>query len=268
METTYYRACLKEELADRCQRNPRYSLRAFAKALNVDVAAVSRILSGKAIPSAKMAQKLSLGLGLSPEREAEFVKSLSQEYESRNLKKLNVVFRTTGPGGRSTVREISPEMFRVIADWYHYAILELTYTPQFRFSSKWIASRLGISEAEAKLAMERLLQLGLLKKDGHRVRKASEQMATGSHHLSTPALRHRQKQILGKAIDSLENDPIEARNNIAVTMAIDPKRIPRAKEMIREFVESLCKFMEGGDRLRVYELGVVLFPLETRRTEK
>ena len=49
MEVTsnHYREMLREELQKRNGRNPRYSLRAFAKCLGVDVAALSRVLSNK-----------------------------------------------------------------------------------------------------------------------------------------------------------------------------------------------------------------------------
>ncbi len=45
--TSYFRDLLSAELARRCRRNSRYSLRAFAKALVVDVATLSRVLAGK-----------------------------------------------------------------------------------------------------------------------------------------------------------------------------------------------------------------------------
>ena len=57
------------------------------------------------------------------------------------------------------------EIFKIIGDWYHCAILELTYLSDFKAEPNWIAKKLGIGYLEAKLALERLISLGLLVKE-------------------------------------------------------------------------------------------------------
>ncbi len=261
-EVAFYQKTLREELQRRCEKNPRYSVRAFARALSVDVGALSRVLSGKQIPSMKLAKTLLDALELPAEDEQSFFASLAQTQKARNLQRLNPAFRrfdtTVGP------KELSIDLYRVIADWYHAAILELTFTEELKSDPRVIARKLAISIAEAKLAVERLLELGLLEEKDGVLKKSAEQLTTSDKNLTTPALRKNQKQFLEKAIHSLENDPIEDRSTTSMTMAIDPDKLPEARKMIRDFNRTLCQFLESGKRTRVYNLGVALCPLQVK----
>ena len=263
MTNSFYRTCIREELEARIEKNSSYSLRAFAKALNLNAGALSEILAGKRHPSFKMAQKLLEVLELSPEEARRFLNSLAQAQKSRGLKRLNPEFRKQArrAGSVEPVRELSLELFKVIADWYHYAILELTYLPSFQATPGWIAKKLGISEIEAKLALERLESLGLVEEKNGSLIKTDLKLSTADRSLTTPAHKKRQKQILEKSIYSIENDPIENRNHSACTMAIDPEKIPEAKKRIQEFTRELCQFLESGNRSRVFEMQISLFPL-------
>ena len=87
METAFYKNSIQAELSRRCERNPRYSLRAFARALGFEPTVISQIIAGKRIPSYKTAQKLVRALGLSPEDSNRFYASLAQVHQGRALKR-------------------------------------------------------------------------------------------------------------------------------------------------------------------------------------
>lgn len=59
------RTRLKDEFARRRARNPRYSLRAFARAMSLHHSAMSRILRGERGLSRDMLDRLTIRLGLS-----------------------------------------------------------------------------------------------------------------------------------------------------------------------------------------------------------
>ncbi len=262
-ERAFYRSCIQKELARRCVKNPRYSLRAFSRALGFEATVISQILSGKRVPALKTAQRLVKELGLSPDEQDHFFVSLAETHRARGLERLNPYFKDL-ESKNSTQKELSTELFRVIADWYHYAILALTMTRDFQPSPKWIAQELGISEIEAKLAIDRLIDLGFLaEKDGH-LECTTEGFTTADKQLTTAALRTHQKQILENSILSLENDPIETRSHTSMTMAIDPRKLSTAKMMVEEFTQRLSKFLESGKRTQVYELGVSLYPVQKK----
>lgn len=256
-----YRHYLNSEFARRCEANASYSLRSYAKALDIDAGTLSRILNGKQALSYKMAQKIVGKLDLSPSQQKEFFNSLFHYQQSRKLEK---VHKENINEKEYKGQDLSIDYYRVIADWYHTALMEMTYLKGFKPDSRYISKQLGITPAEAKLALERLVNLGLLTKKNGKIVKTNEKLSTQDRHITTPALRKNQKQFLEKAIHSLENDPIEIRSNTNMTMAIDSSKIEVAKKMIREFQMTLSNFLESGKRDKVYSMSVALYPLQKK----
>jgi hypothetical protein len=54
---------------------------------------------------------------------------------------------------------------------------------------------------------------------------------------------------------------VEKRDFTAVTVAVNPKNLSTAKELIRKFQDELCDQLEAGRCTEVYRLSVQLFPL-------
>jgi uncharacterized protein (TIGR02147 family) len=206
-------------------------------------------------------------LALTTHERTQFMKSLAAIQNDRTLQRLNPAFRQLAQGVTPTL-EISVEDFDAISDWYHYAILELTFTRGFSSDETWIARRLGISVSQAREAIERLIRLRLLERDSNGVlSKAHETITTAGHKITAPALRHYQRQILEKAVTSLDTVAIEQRCMHSITVPVTLPNIPLAKEMIREFARALCKTLENGEPTEVYQLGIALYPVSTLSKE-
>lgn len=257
-----YRQILKTELAKRLEKNPLYSMRAFAKSLSVNPGTLSSILNNKRFLSFKMGEQILENLNLDPVERKEFLRSIISEQKKRTLNKTdpNESYFNDTP----TAELMDIEIFKIIGDWYHCAILELTYLSDFKAEPNWIAKKLGIGYLEAKLALERLISLGLLVKENGNYVKSNKQLETSDTHLTTPALRKLQGQFLEKAIEALENEPIESRYTGGMTMAIDPKKINVAKKLINEFIDRLSEVLETGEELEVYQFSASLFSLEKK----
>jgi len=263
----YYQKCLKEELAQRLQKNASYSLRSFARSLQIDPTALSKILNGQKIPTPSLSKKILEQLPLSPKEQKLFLHSMAKAYEDEGvqrkkpeIKKILSQLNTHFPKHDLTV-----DYFRIISDWYNYAILQLVQTEGFQNDPRWIAKQLGIQEVEVKLAVERMKELEILKEEGGKLIRIPQGLTIKDKSITTPALRKRIKQITDKSVQSLENDPIEQRNHSTLTMAIDPEKIPLAKELIQTFMNQLADALQTNKK-RVYELQVNLFPLQ--RSEK
>lgn len=265
--TDFFQEYLSEELARRCQKNSRYSTRAFAKSLGIDVASLSRILSGKQIPSFKICEAVFTKLEMSPANQKKFLVSVAARQRATGLKRIAPAFKNIE--GRSDDRmELNTDLWRTIADWYHGAILELTFLEDFESNPKWISQQLGISEIEARLAIKRLLRLKLLDERSGKLVKTHTQVSSANKNITTPAHKRHQKQVLRKAIESLDSDPIEIRNMTSIIMAIDPEKISTAKKLIQNFSRDLCANLESGKRKQVYQLGVCLYPVSKIKGEK
>lgn len=228
-------------------RNPQYSLRAFARRLGIAPSALSEILSGKRPITEKTAKRVLERLSLGPkERQAFF-----DGAKDRAKKSLQYA-------------EIEQDQFRAVSDWVHFAILSLSETKDFRADSAWIGERLGVPEGTAKQAMERLVRLGMLRKQRGRW-KPGQSRYTSSDEVVNSALRRAHVQHFELAQKSLEELELSVRDFVGITMAIDPMRLPEAKRLIREFRDRLAGMLEKGERTEVYQLAIQLFPLSQLR---
>lgn len=236
---------LAAEYARRRKRRRSYSLRAFARQLGLQSGPLSELLRGKRPLTGALAERLADALNFDPEARERWV----------------LAARGTANAPVSTPRSPRPlddERFALIADWYHYGILSLLETASWRDSYRWIAEQLGIAEAEAKEAMQRLHRLGLV------ARRRGRWIATGNftstHDVPSAALRKHHRQLLAQAVDALDTVSVDERDVTSMTLAIDPRRLPEAKRRIKAFRRELAAFLEGGDATAVYQLCIQLFP--------
>jgi hypothetical protein len=135
----YYQQRLLDELATRVERRPSYSLRAFARSLKTDPGSLSRVLSGKKVPSYPFSQKIFQILSLSPDEQERFLASVTFTRKVMGYQRFSPSLKPYREQATPAPRELSAEAFRVISDWYHFAILELTFVPGFRAEPAWIA---------------------------------------------------------------------------------------------------------------------------------
>jgi plasmid maintenance system antidote protein VapI len=253
-----FRRFLQQELVRRCRGNPRYSLRSFARALSIEPSALSKILRGRRAVTPAMFASLSQKLALTAE-------------QAEALRPAQPVLRALarGAGGDepaepsdSGYRQLTLDTFHLISDWYHYAILELTAVRQFEPDARWVARALGLSVAEAQEAVERLVRLGFLKVERGRWVDCSDSVTTVGNEFTAAAFRQLQRQVLEMALGALEDVPLEQRDQSSMTMAINSRRLPEAKERIKRFRRQLCAFLQaGGSKDRVYQLGISLYPV-------
>ena len=82
-EHDYYLQILSEEFNRRRQGRPVYSLRAFAKSLEIDAGTISRVLNSRQIPSYGLSTRIVQKLKLTAEQEGEFFKSVSAASERK-----------------------------------------------------------------------------------------------------------------------------------------------------------------------------------------
>ena len=243
---------LRNELGKRCRKNPNYSLRAFARALKIDSSSLSAILNEKRKVSPKIAKKLLDELGVDPATKQKIITSM-------------VGLEDAAPPAAEFV-EMEMEKMRVIADWEHFAILALLETDDCKHSVSWISNKLDIGTGTVMEALSRLEKVGMLKKENGKWLTTGASLTT-STDIPDPSLRKHHQQYIEKALFSLENHSVEERDITGITMAIDQRRLPEAKKMIRNFRRQLCKFLEGGEQDRVYRINLQLFPIDRPKTE-
>lgn len=242
---------LLTELAKRQTRNPSYSLRAFARDLNIGATTVSDVLADKRSLSKTNLKKVMERLFVSP---------LDQEKLWADYKALS---HRPELDDRTYLDETT---FRLIADWHYIAILNLAKIKNNQATSQWISERLGIKKADAEEALERLLHLGLIKKTRGRLFRTSKPLGT-SRDIPSAAIRKHHTQNLHLAEESLHRDPVQMREFGSITMAVNPKSLPLAKDILTKTRKKIADLLEEGSVSEVYTLSFQLFPLTKLQTK-
>jgi uncharacterized protein (TIGR02147 family) len=203
--------------------------------------------------------ELGTRLGLSPTEVAAFA-----EKTSTKKKRKAIVDPVLNSSASRSAHELSLDAFQLIADWYHYAIFEMVTMKDFVPKPRWIAKALGISVNEVHLALERLERLELIRIDETgNFQQGQPLITTTGNPFTAVAFRKLQTHVLQMALSALEEVPMEARDQTSMTMAINSKKLPEAKERIKQFRRQLCDFLQEDtdERDSVYQLGVSLYPL-------
>ena len=250
-EVSRYQALLTNVFFEKRTRNPKYSLRAFAIHLGVSRTTLSDVLAGKRHLSTRNALKVAERLSLSPDQTKELIAEVR-----------GFGFFVSKP---TSTEMLTDDVFRMIADWYHYAILSLTRLKSNRAEANWIASRLGITPLEARSAMLRLNRLGYIKIKNGRLVRVIKALDTPVQ-LSTHALKKYQKQNLRLAEASIDRDGLEKRYVSSMVFATKPERVMKAKKMIKKFRDRLTQYLECENPTDVYTLGIQVFPVTIRST--
>jgi uncharacterized protein (TIGR02147 family) len=244
---------LKDELRRRVRLNPRYSLRSFARNLKLSPGALSEILRGQRNLSVKSVAQVARAIGLNA-AEAKHLLHLAQLAKDSELKELE-----TQTKARDEVA-LSEELFSLISEWYHFAILNLLECEDFEWNSAWISRRLGISRIQTQMAMELLLKMGLVERKNGRYAGKSSTVLTNSE-IPSGAIRSYHRQILEKAILALEGQTIAERDISGSGFAFDPAHLPAVKKEISEFQDKLVAKYRRGNKTEVYFLEMALFKL-------
>lgn len=237
---------LSSEYLRRRERNPGLSIRAFARFIEVSPSHLSRVLSGKRFLKPTTIQRISLRLGMSPEQSRSFVETFIEKSYERKQKAIEVV---------------DNDVFTCIADRIHFAILTLFETSNYRSNENWIAKRLGFSVVEVRCALNRLFKLGLIQREKNTFSLTSHCLRTTPAEVSRESIRKSHRQVLEHTLHSLDHTPVELRDITSICIAIDPNKLPAAREAIKKFRRSLATLLENGMREEVYYLNVQLVPV-------
>jgi len=239
------------ELASRKARNRSYSMRAFARDLGIGSTSLSDVLAQKRNLSTKNVEKVVEKLALSPKEKDLLVSEINGRVRKGEKEKEHL--------------ELQEDAFRLIADWYYLAILNLAKLPDHQANPDWIANRLGIKTTEANLALERLSRMNLLLIEGNKLRRIKHPLKTSE---GTPsfAIKKHHRDKLHLAEESLINDDVSLRNFQSLTLALDPENLPEAQAILTRAVKKIGKLLDGKNPKEVYSINFHVFPLTKRET--
>lgn len=234
------------------RRNPRFSLRSFAKQLGIDHSTLSQVLRSRRRLSARALETVGKRVGLSEEAIRAYSRSrnkLTSKNQPENVRRFHLDLDT----------------FQLLSVWYHYAILELIQVQGFKTDSRWIAHTLGVAVEDVNVALQRLLRLGLLEMSGRdRWIDKSGDAEFHSSALTEAACSQMNQEIHELAVHAIKRVPSPHRVHRQMVLALDSTRLPRLKMLTEEFMKELRALVSESDtKDDVYQVEISLFPVTT-----
>lgn len=253
---------LKAVLDSQKQRN--LSLRGFSQRAGIkSPATLSLILRGKRAITSDMGHRLSDALNLQGRRKSYFLSlcrltTLEGREESVRLQEELLQLRAV-----ASTEPLQMAQYRFLSNWSYVTLYVLVGLSDFTPDTELLARKLGngITAREVANALDDLMQLGLLVKDGDRYRQGLGSVIKTSEDVASLAIQSFHRQMGALALKAL-NGPVAEREFTGTTVAVAPEQLPEVKEQIRKFRENLDQFIERGkNRKRVYQLNVQFFPI-------
>lgn len=238
-------------------------MRAFARDLGMDPGQLSNVIQGKKHISLLNAAKVVRNLTDHPIEAQLFYHAVEYSQATAEEQRTELKEKILRLSTRQVSREsnISDEEFSSIAEWYHVALMQLALKAPI--DSKQAAEYFGIAIDQAKLALNRLVRLGFMQKQGEWYRRLKQLVTTTD--IPSLAIRQFHLQMLEKAKIAIFNQPVKKRYLSSVTLRISRAQLDEYKKIIDETEDRLMelskKFEDEPDN-EVYHFSSQLFSLK------
>jgi uncharacterized protein (TIGR02147 family) len=258
-----YRAFLADYYKQKKRRG--FSYRAFSRSAGLGAPNYHKlVIAGARNLTPAMAARFAAACGLSGES-ADYFAQLVAFNQARGIDARNKSYERLSAFRRyRQAQKLEVAQAAYHSTWYLPAIRELVASPGFREDPAWLASALipAIKPAEAKHALELLIELGLLERDARgRLRQCAKVVSTGPETRSMN-IGNYHAEMMRRATAAIELVPAPERDISSLTMCLDDAGLSRIKQRIQEFRRELIELADAVARpSRVVQLNFQLFPL-------
>ncbi|MDP7321417.1 MAG: TIGR02147 family protein [Bacteriovoracaceae bacterium] len=265
-----YIQMLKTELGNRQSGNTNYSLRAFARDINLEAPRLSMILNSKK--------------GLSVDKASEIVSHFSWAINDKEAF-INFVQAAHGRSkkdrllGKENIKEhykkrtesiekfVEDKLFKQIAEPIHYLIIEALKLNETEPTIEGLNLVINYPKTEIEEAVLRLESLDLLNIKNN-VIDIKEYIINSGGKIPSMALRKHHSIQLQSAIKAINEQDVNTRALSSLTIAIPKEIIPEIFEKISEFRREINEYIinhENQNKTDVYCLSSQFFKLTTEK---
>jgi uncharacterized protein (TIGR02147 family) len=258
--TTTYRSMLREEMLGRLKRNASYSVRAFARDVELSPSFLSQILNQTRSLNEQRAFKMTQILNWPPDKSEQFINLVRLEKAKDPV--LKKVIRNSLPKAKKNDQHIlEKDQSEHIVSWMYFAVIELIALDGVRLTIRKISRRLNIPFIECQQIIVRLQDLGILCIQDGLVKPKKRNVVTEDDVPLKAGPKYHQS-ILRLAEEKIRNDKIEDREIRSMVLGTTPEKIVEAKRRIRQFERELVEFLEDGEKTAIYQLSTQYFRID------
>lgn len=260
-----YRAFLRDAYADLKKNQRGFSFRWFSRKAGMSSPNFLKlVIEGKRNLTVGSAEQFARALALTSQ-EADFFRELVAFNQATVAAEKNQAYeRLAGFRAHRAVRRLERDAFEYLSHWYYPAIRELVSCAGFREDYDWIGRRLKprVPAAQVKRAIDVLLQLGVLERDGAgRLRQGEPLLSTGPEVRSL-AVGNFHRQMMERAADSIDTVAREEREISGVTVPLSSRGFEMFKKKIQELRAELLELSAHESAPdRVVQFNFQAFPL-------
>ena len=254
---------LSEELHLRQRRRPQYSMRAFARDLEISPSFLCEFLAGRQGLSKERAAWITQKINLAPAQSEHFWDLIEAKFarteQAKKTARLRVLQRTKNDKSR-----LSLDRFHLIADWYHFALLEILTLPESNFSKSELAEILNISVENVEEGIKRLLDLNLIERTESNASQqyvAKDELTSTEEDGANHAIQIAHQQLLRMHADAVETKSMQDRESLSVTFSIANTEWDEARaELKRAILGVLSKYgssQKAKDDVAIFSMQMI-----------
>jgi len=247
-------------------KKPRgFSYRAFANAAGLGAPNyLQLVIQGRRNLTGDMARRFAEACGLGQDAAEYFVTLVAFNQASDNQERNQQYERLSGFRRYRRAQKLELREAAYHSHGYLPAIRELALSASFREDPEWIAERLrpAIKPAEARQALDTLLELGLLERGPEgQLRQGTRVVSTGPETAGMHITNYH-AEMMQRANAAMTLVPAQERDISSLTLCLGSDGLARLKERIRAFRRELLEFAESERQpSQVVQVNFQLFPL-------
>lgn len=258
---------LRDELERRTLKNSKYSLRAFARDLDVSLSRLSEVFAKGEGISMTSALKIAAKLKMS-ESEKEYFQQIILAHHGRNkVIREKALTRVRGNKAKRELTFLRESHLGVLSQWYYLALAEML-TLKNAPTSEELAKILGLNLSSIEAATAHLADKGFI------VRSKSGRWVKSSPFIhvesSTPAesIRRYHQKLIARGLGAIDSQPIADRKYLTTVFSVKKESIEEARRELERFNnEFLHKYTSPTEADSVYCFALQLFQFDERKTK-
>lgn len=263
-----FRVFLREILKQRQQKNPAYSMTAFARDLQMSPQKLSQVLKGNLGLSINAAQETAKLLELDAENEELFVSLVGRSHARSHELKRHYAEKVRHLTSLKSADQRPPEEFEPLSDALSWTCFLLVDTADFRYDFDWIAKRTGATVDDCRAAFARLENSDLIRCNADGKWSQNSPLIQYAFPTSGPDIRKFYSTMISRANEAVERAPYEQRHNHVLMLPVSVEDYAEMKKKIDDFAQSLLGEYSNrsAGATRVYACNINLFPLDQEPT--
>lgn len=251
IERNFHITKLIAELAVRKSKNSLYSVRSYARDLELDSSSLSSILIGnRKIPQLKIEQ--IAGLVCSSEAEKKkFIASAKHVHTS-----LNKIKKQKNLPDRIVISEDKFIKISEVETYTFLSMLELENCPQ---DVEWLAKKLNKTKKWVQNTISILTEYGMVEEVNGRLVRTTRRTTTNDEVTSKYIIKHHIDSLVLAGQKCAELLPDE-RYFSTITIPSDPEHLNYLKTLFMEFEDKISEYLSTKKKTDVYKLSIQFYP--------